>query len=283
MMKYRGKISPQRIIIELFIAVFILLIVFISVGPIFWVFISSFKTNAEIFSSTLGFPKQMAFENYAKALDVAPILSFYRNSVVVSISATILNVFFLSMAAYVLTRFKFRGSGGIQLLLTSSLFIPGSALIMPVYITMTTLKLQDTLTSLIITYAAFSIPVSLYVLSSFIKTIPKEIDEAAYIDGSGFYGTFFHIVFPLIKPAMSTCAILAFLGAWNEFQYALILITSTPKRTLPIALKYFTSQFSSSYGQMFAATIIVVLPSIIVYILLQKQITVGLVSGAVKG
>ena len=279
----KKRVTPSTVILNILAFLFVLVILIISVCPILWVFFSSFKDNAEIFSGNVGLPKNWTLYNYIRALEVAPILSFYKNSVFVAILTTLLNIMLLSMSAYVLTRFVFKGRNSIKILLTCSLFIPGTAILVPVYMTMSTIGLGDTLTSLIITYAAFSIPTSLYIISSYYMTIPTELEEAAFIDGAGFYYTYYRIIFPLVKPALATAAILSFLGAWNEFQYALILTTSTPKRTLPIALKYFTSQFSSSYGQLFAATIIVVLPSIITYIILQKQITDGLVSGAVKG
>ncbi len=148
---------------------------------------------------------------------------------------------------------------------------------------MKTLGFYDQLLGLIICYAAFSLPVSMYILTSYYLTIPLELEEAAYIDGAGFYYTFWRVIFPLAKPAMATCGVLAFLGAWNEFQIAMTLTSSTEKRTLPIALLYFKSQFASDYGAMFAATMVVIIPSIVVFILLQKQVTEGLVSGAVKG
>ena len=148
---------------------------------------------------------------------------------------------------------------------------------------MKTLGFYDQLLGLIICYAAFSLPVSMYILTSYYLTIPLELEEAAYIDGAGFYYTFWRGIFPLAKPAMATCGVLAFLGAWNEFQIAMTLTSSTEKRTLPIALLYFKSQFASDYGAMFAATMVVIIPSIVVFILLQKQVTEGLVSGAVKG
>ena len=262
---------------------FVILILFISVGPIVWVFIASFKSNTEILSDPLSLPAAWTLKNYASALKMAPILQFYGNSVIVAVVATVVNVFALSMSSYVLARFSFRGRVAIKNLFSMALLIPAAALLQPLYLTMKTLGFYDKLIGLIICYAAFSLPVSMYIMTSYYLTIPKELEEAAYIDGAGFFYTFFHIVFPLAKPAMATCGVLAFLGSWNEFQIAMVLTSSTAKRTLPIALLYFKSQFSSDYGAMFAATMMVIIPSIIVFILMQEQVVAGLTSGAVKG
>lgn len=262
---------------------FVIVILFISTVPILWVFISSFKSNTEILSASLGLPQVWSLKNYVTAFKMAPITTFYGNSVIVAVSATVLNVLALSMSSYVLARFKFKGRNKLRSLFGMALLIPAAALLQPLYLTMKTLGFYDSLVGLIICYAAFSLPVSMYILTSYYLTIPYELEEAAYIDGAGFYRTFWRIIFPLARPAMATCGVLAFLGSWNEFQVAMTLTSTTAKRTLPIALLYFKSQFASDYGAMFAATMLVIIPSIIVFILMQEQVVAGLVSGAVKG
>jgi len=262
---------------------FVLFIFVISLGPLLWVFISSFKSNTEILSSALTLPTKWSLKNYAMAFKLAPIANFYGNSVIVAVSTTILNVVALSMSSYVLARFAFRLRGFLKNLFGMALLIPAAAIMQPLYLNMKTLGFYDTLLGLVVCYAAFSLPVTMYIMMSYYLTIPKELEEAALIDGAGFNQTFWKIIFPLAKPAMATSGVLAFIGAWNEFQIAMILTSSTSKRTLPIALLYFKSQFASDYGAMFAATMVVVIPSIVVFILMQKQVVSGLVAGAVKG
>ena len=253
--------------------------------PIVWVFMSSFKSNTEILNSALSLPTVWSLKNYVTAFEMVPIATFYGNSAVVAVVATLLNVLVLSMSSYVLARFRFKGSRKLKSLFGLALLIPSAALLQPLYLTMKTLGFYDQLLGLIICYAAFSLPVSMYILTSYYLTIPLELEEAAYIDGAGFYYTFWRVIFPLAKPPWppAGCWRFFFLGAWNEFQIAMTLTSSTEKRTLPIALLYFKSQFASDYGAMFAATMVVIIPSIVVFILLQKQVTEGLVSGAVKG
>ena len=278
-MHLKLKSSTWRVLRFIFLGFFVL----ISIGPLIWIVMSSFKSNREILSSAFALPTSFSFSGYTAALDIAPIFKFYGNSIFISVVSTVLNVVVVSMAAYVLARHKFRGNTFITLLLSVSLLIPTAALLMPIYRIMTAIGLFDTRLGLILVYAALGLPTSLFIFKSYFQSIPKELEEAAYIDGAGFFRTFFVIVFPLAKPGLATGAILQFLTSWNEFMFALILTKSTEVRTLPLALNYFTSQFSFNYTAMFAALTMVILPSIIIYILLQEQITSSTVEGSVKG
>ena len=275
------KTTPKfwRVLRFLFLGFFVV----ISIGPLIWIIMSSFKSNKEILSSAFALPSSFSLAGYKAALEMAPIFKFYGNSIIISVLSTLLNVVVVSMAAYVLARHKFKGSTFVTLLLSVSLLIPTAALLMPIYKIMTAIGLFDTRTGLILVYAALGLPTSLFIFKSYFQSIPKELEEAACIDGAGFFRTFFVIVFPLAKPGLATGAILQFLTSWNEFMFALILTKSTSVRTLPLALNYFTSQFSFNYTAMFAALTMVILPSIIIYILLQEQITSSMVEGSVKG
>ena len=275
------KTTPKfwRVLRFLFLGFFVV----ISIGPLIWIIMSSFKSNKEILSSAFALPSSFSLSGYKAALDMAPIFKFYGNSIIISVLSTLLNVVVVSMAAYVLARHKFKGSTFVTLLLSVSLLIPTAALLMPIYKIMTAIGLFDTRNGLILVYAALGLPTSLFIFKSYFQSIPKELEEAACIDGAGFFRTFFVIVFPLAKPGLATGAILQFLTSWNEFMFALILTKSTSVRTLPLALNYFTSQFSFNYTAMFAALTMVILPSIIIYILLQEQITSSMVEGSVKG
>lgn len=275
------KTTPKfwRVLRFLFLGFFVL----ISIGPLIWIIMSSFKSNKEILSSAFALPSSFSLAGYKAALEMAPIFKFYGNSIIISVLSTLLNVVVVSMAAYVLARHKFKGNTFITLLLSVSLLIPTAALLMPIYKIMTAIGLFDTRAGLILVYAALGLPTSLFIFKSYFQSIPKELEEAACIDGAGFFRTFFVIVFPLAKPGLATGAILQFLTSWNEFMFALILTKSTSVRTLPLALNYFTSQFSFNFTAMFAALTMVILPSIIIYVLLQEQITSSMVEGSVKG
>ncbi len=282
-MKGVRGLKGLKLVLSLLKYIFVLAIIVLSVGPFLWVFLSSFKSNAEILNYSIGWPKSFGFSNYAMAFKIAPLAQFYLNSVIVGIIGTVLNLVVLGMSAYVTARFDFKGKKLLIGIFSLSLLIPGAAMLQPLYLTVNTLGLYDKLIGLIIVYAGFGLPASLYIISSYFQTIPKEMEESAYLDGAGFIRTFISIILPISKPGFGTAAVLQFLLCWNEFQFAITLTTGNASRTLPLALYYFKSQFASDYGVMFAATVIVIIPSIIVYILMQKQVVSGLAAGAVKG
>ncbi len=282
-MKGATGLKGMKFFLSILKYLFVLIIILLSIGPFLWVLLSSFKTNTEILNSSLGLPAVFKYSNYLMAFKIAPLSQFYVNSVIVGVLGTVLNLVVLGMSAYVIARFNFKGKKLLVGLFSLSLLIPGAAMLQPLYLTVNALGLYDKLIGLIIVYAGFGLPASLYILSSYFQTIPKEMEESASLDGAGFIRTFVSIVLPIAKPGFGTAAVLQFLLCWNEFQFAITLTTGNKSRTLPLALYYFKSQFASDYGVMFAATVIVTIPSIIVYMLLQKQVVSGLVAGAVKG
>ncbi|MBO9191945.1 MAG: carbohydrate ABC transporter permease, partial [Escherichia coli] len=255
------KLSPKQKAARVFSYLFMALCVLVALFPIVWVVLSSFKTNREILSNGLQLPSTFSFSGYKQALEMAPILKFFVNSLIVSFASTALNVFILAMAGYVFAKKKFRFKNLIFGILSLSMVIPSTALMSPVYTVITKLHLYDTKMALILVYTALNMPISLMILRSAFAAIPTELEEAAYIDGAGFFRTFWQVMMPCAKGGLASAAVLAFLGSWNEFTFALLLTSSTSTRTLPLSLSYFTSQFSFNYTAMFAAITIAVLPS----------------------
>lgn len=262
---------------------FLLIVVAISIGPLLWVFFSSFKNNQEIIRTPLALPSQWSLNGFREALRLAPIPVFYLNSIVVAVCSTFLNVFLISMGAYVLARAKSRWSNSLMALLSVSLFIPITAMIQSIYNVINQLGLYDTRAGLILVYTTMNLPMSLFIMRSHFLSVPLEVEESAYIDGSSFGRTFFTIALPIAKPGLSTAGILCFISCWNEFLFSLTLTSKTTNRTLPLALNYFTSAFSFNYTAMFAAVLMIVFPSILVFILMQEQVVGGLAAGSVKG
>lgn len=277
------KLSPKQKAARIFSYLFMALCVLVALFPIVWVVLSSFKTNREILSNGLQLPSTFSFSGYKQALEMAPILKFFVNSLIVSFASTALNVFILAMAGYVFAKKKFRFKNLIFGILSLSMVIPSTALMSPVYTVITKLHLYDTKMALILVYTALNMPISLMILRSAFAAIPTELEEAAYIDGAGFFRTFWQVMMPCAKGGLASAAVLAFLGSWNEFTFALLLTSSTSTRTLPLSLSYFTSQFSFNYTAMFAAITIAVLPSIIVFSIFQEQVCSSLTAGSVKG
>lgn len=277
------NLNARKILVSLLKYLFVITILALSVGPFLWVFLSSFKSNLEILNSAFSLPEKLKFSNYAMAFKIAPLTQFYINSLIVAVLGTLLNLVVLGMSGYAIARFDFKLKPIVMALVSMALLIPGAALLMPLYLTIRNIGLYDNILGLVLVYAGFGLPVSLYILSSYFLTIPKELEESAYLDGAGFLKTFIQIILPIAKPGFGTAGVLQFLLCWNEFQFALTLTTGNKSRTLPLALFYFKSQFASDYGAMFAATILVVIPSIVIYVLLQEQVVFGLAAGAVKG
>ena len=277
------KLSPKQKAARVFSYLFMALCVLVALFPIVWVVLSSFKTNREILSNGLQLPSTFSFSGYKQALEMARILKFFVNSLIVSFASTALNVFILAMAGYVFAKKKFRFKNLIFGILSLSMVIPSTALMSPVYTVITKLHLYDTKMALILVYTALNMPISLMILRSAFAAIPTELEEAAYIDGAGFFRTFWQVMMPCAKGGLASAAVLAFLGSWNEFTFALLLTSSTSTRTLPLSLSYFTSQFSFNYTAMFAAITIAVLPSIIVFSIFQEQVCSSLTAGSVKG
>jgi raffinose/stachyose/melibiose transport system permease protein len=268
---------------EIPIAFFVILVFAISAVPFLWVLVSSVKTNREILTFSFRFTNGVHWQNYANAFKIAPIARYFGNSIFVTFFGILINLLVMSMSAYVIARFDFKLKTFFRILFSMGLLIPGAALLLPLYTTVKAVGLYNNVWGLILVYTAFGIPTSVFIMSSYFLTIPKEMEESAYIDGAGFIRTFSIIILPLARPAFATAGIMQFLHCWNEFQFALTLTTGHEARTLPVALYYFKSAFASDYGAMFAAIVLVSLPSILVYIVLQEQVVSGLAAGSVKG
>jgi len=262
---------------------FMLGILFASLAPILWVFISSFKTYSEINSSALSLPSTFKIDNYAAALRYAPIQKYFLNSIIIVGASIIVTVIFVAMCAYAVSRFKFLFKPVIVLLVAASLMLPAQSISQPLFTIFTALKIFDTKLGLILVYSAMGIPMSFFIMVSYYKSIPTALEESAYIDGAGFFRTFFSIILPLAKPGLATVAMIQFINIWNEFYFALMLTSGDTARTIPIALNYYMSTFANNYSALFAAVIMTITPTIIFFVVMQKQVIDSLTSGAVKG
>lgn len=263
----------------LFLAFFTL----IAVGPILWAFLSSFKTYAEINSSALSWPSAFRLDNYRAAFQYAPIAKYFLNSVIIVGCSVLVTVALVAMCAYIISRFEFRLKTLIILFISASLMLPAQAISQPLFMIFQKMGIFDTKLGLIIVYSAMGIPMSFFVMVSYYKTISTALEESAYIDGASFLQTFFHIILPLAKPGLVTIALLQFINTWNEFYFALMLTSGDTARTVPIALNYYMGTFANNYSALFAAVVMTVLPTIFVFIVLQRQVMESLTAGAVKG
>lgn len=261
---------------------FMIFFVAIAVGPLLWAFLSSFKTYAEINSSAVSLPQSFNLNNYKAAFKYAPIAKYFLNSVIIVGCSVLTTVIFVAMCAYVVSRFEFKVKPLIVLLISASLMLPAQAISQPLFVIMNALHIFDTKLGLIVVYSAMGIPMSFFVMVSYYKTISPALEESAYIDGASFFKTFIYIILPLAKPGLVTISMLMFINTWNEFYFALMLTSGDRARTIPIALNYYMGTFANNYSALFAAVVMTVLPTIIVFILLQKQVMESLTAGAVK-
>lgn len=263
--------------------VFLLFFVFISIGPLLWAVLSSFKTYAEINSSALSLPSSINFKNYIDAFRYAPIGKYFLNSIIIVGSSVLVTVTFVAMCAYVTSRFRFAFKTILILMISASLMLPAQAISQPLFAIFKELHLYDTKLGLIIVYSAMGIPMSFFVMTSYYQTIATALEESAYIDGASFIQAFVHIILPLAKPGLVTIAMLQFINTWNEFFFALMLTSGDTARTVPIALNYYMGTFANNYSALFAAVVVTVLPTILVFIILQRQVMESLTAGAIKG
>ncbi|WP_102345982.1 carbohydrate ABC transporter permease [Bacillus sp. Marseille-P3661] len=267
---------------KLFNYFIMLFVVLISVVPLLWVLLSSFKTNYEVLESAFSWPSNFSFESYVDAIRLTNLHNFFLNSLLVAVITTIVSLIIFSMAGYILARFEFKFRNLIYIVLSFSILIPTNSMLQPIYILINEMNLYDTKTGLIFVYTGLALPIALFLLRSYFKSIPKEMEESAYIEGAGFVKTFLLIILPMARPALASAGVLIFLSCWNEFLFALLLTSSPESRTLSLALNYLVQAFGSDYPALFATIIMIILPSIVVYIILQEQISSSLASGAVK-
>jgi raffinose/stachyose/melibiose transport system permease protein len=255
----------------------------LSLGLFAWVLLSSFKRNREIFRSPFSLPEAFNFDNFTRAWSSANIGKYFWNSIIVSIFGVLFTLLFGAMVAYVISRFKFKGNAFLWTLFAIGMAVPMQSLLLPTFLKMNDLGLRDNILSLIIVYTVFGFPRAVFLLVGFMRTIPKELEEAAIMDGCSYWKSFYKIIIPLSMPGLATLAILDFIGAWNEYVYASVLLASDTWRTLPIGLANFRGEFSSEYGLISAGIIITMIPVVIMYIVFQEQIVKGLATGSVKG
>ena len=249
----------------------------INVFPLYWMFTFSLKENSEIFGENIiGLPKKWLWSNYVTALTTGNMGRYFFNSIVVTGSTIVLTTLFALMATYALTRLEWKGRKLVNNIFMLGLTVPIHAAILPV-------KMTNSYQALIIPYVAFALAMAIMVSGSFMVNIPKELEEAACIDGCGVFSIFFRIILPLMKPAISTIGIFTFLSAWNELMFAVIFISDSKYRTLPVGIQTLSGSYTTDWGPIGAALVIATLPTLVVYCFMSKKVQKSLIAGAVKG
>jgi len=259
-------------------------IVVFCLFPFYWLINISLKTGNDLLSSAL-FPPNPTLKNYQSVFENPDLTAALRNSAVDALSTTVLALTVGSFCAYALARLRLRGKFVIlAIVLTISTF-PQIAIAAPLFKLWSDIGLFNTWLGLIIPYLTFALPLSVYILVSFFKEIPKDLEEAALVDGATHFEAFRKVVVPLAAPGLATAGILTFIGAWNEFLLAVTLTSSSKARTVPAAIAFFTgaTEHEVAYGSIAAASVVISVPLILLVLLFQKRIVAGLTAGAVKG
>jgi raffinose/stachyose/melibiose transport system permease protein/N-acetylglucosamine transport system permease protein len=250
-----------------------------------WIIVASFKDNRELFSNAWALPAALHFENYDKAWRLSRMGNYFINSLVV-VSVSTAGILALSApAAYVLSRIPFRGRELVSNIFISGMGVPYQVLLVPLFLLLTQIKLVDSLPGLIIVYIALSLPFTIFVLMGFFRSLPSELEDAAAIDGANEYQMFYQVMLPLASPGIITAAIFNFIGLWNEYMLALVMINDQDKRTLSLALYGLqgSMQYTADWVGLFAGVVIVMLPTLLLFIVMSERVIEGITLGATKG
>lgn len=252
--------------------------------PITWVIYTSFKTSVEFLNNPWMLPSTFHWDNYMNAINKANMGSYFLNSIGVTVGSLVLLFVLIVPVAYALSRFEFKLNKWIVMLFMAGLFISSNYIVVPVFMILKDLGGLNKLWVLCIVYATTSMPFNTYLLTGFMQGIPKEYEEAAQIDGCGYWGTLFKVIIPMSKPGFVTIGVFAFMAYWNEYIMALTVL-KPDNYTLPVGLKNLmeVQKFATDWGAMFAGLVIVMVPTMIFYALVQKKLTSGLSIGGLKG
>ena len=255
----------------------------IQVYPIIWMVLFSLKTNNEFYnSSAFSLPQSFRWQNYVDALTTGNMALYFLNSIVITAISIFAIVMLGSMAAFAISRIKWKLSNATLMLYLIGVMIPIHATIIPLFIILSKLKILNTPQAVILPYIAFGLSTSVYILVGAMSQIPKALEESAVVDGASIYWVFSVIALPLIRPAMITVIILNYLAVWNEYIFAATFLGGKFK-PLMVGIMYFVGRYSTEWGAMGAALVIATLPTLVIYGFLNKQITKGITAGAVKG
>ncbi len=268
---------------KLIIYIILIILAVIYVAPLLWVILASFKNNTTLMTDPFGWPNPLNFDNYVTAWVGGGIGGYFLNSVIVVGCTLVISILINCMAAYGMARMKWKLSGAAMVFFLTGMMVPIHATLIPLYTMFSAIGFLNSYLSLIVPYVVFTFGQSIYIMRGFFGNIPKEMEEAAVIDGCSIWRAFWRIIMPISTAGIFTIGLFTFNGTWNELLVGLIFTNSKAIRTLPVGLTSFVGQYSTNYTPMFAAIVIAILPTIIVYCCFSNKIVGGLTAGAVKG
>jgi len=261
---------------------FLILFAITAIFPLVWLAYNSVKPGPEFARDIFSLPSRVTFENYESIFSDPGVYQAFFNSLFAAIIATTVTVILSFVIAYFLARYRFRGRNLLYAFFLFGLLVPIHGLLVPVFVQFKEVGLLNNRFTLLAPYTAFGMSTSIFLIESYIRSIPTEMEEAAFIDGANTPTMLAFVIFPMCRPIIATAAVLGFLGNWNEFPFALILLSSEELKTIPLWLNTFKGQYTVNYTGLMAAMIIVSLPVISVYLIFREKIIEGFISGSVK-
>ncbi len=278
--KFSKKVLTKEVLVYTLLIIWLL----VNLFPLYWMFTFSFKNNAEIFGeNVVGLPQTWQFENYDAALGVNNLPRFFLNSFIVTGVTILLTVFIAMMAAFALCRMIWKGRKVVNSMVVLGMTIPIHASILPIFLVLSKLDMLNSYQSLIVPYTAFALSVAILIFIGFMQEIPKELDEAACIDGCNVWGIFRHVIFPMMRPSIATVGIFTFIQTWNELMFAIIFINKADFFTLTVGIQTLSGSYTREWGPIGAALVVATFPTIIAYAFLSKKIHESVSAGAIKG
>lgn len=266
----------------LFGAVLSALVVF-TLFPFYWAIVASLTPDAALFREPSLWPRTIILDHYRALFDERDFLTPIRNSLVVAATTTAFCLIVGTFAAYAIARLEFRGKAAIMAFILAVTMFPQISIVSPLYLVLRSLRLIDTYPGLIMPYMTFAMPLTVWILTGSIRQIPRDLEEAAHVDGASRKQSFTKILLPLAVPSLATTAILTFIYCWNEFLFALSFTLGPERQTVPVAIALFRGQYQVPWGQILAAAVVATAPVAAMVLVFQRRIVQGLTAGAVKG
>lgn len=276
--------KKRKIRRALFLGVPTVLFLFITLAPFYWIIVTALKTSTEVFAKPLTYwPRNITFENFVNLFGSMHFERYFLNSLIVSAAVTVLVSVMALVGGYAMSRYKFRGKALVYVLLLCTQMFPAVVLMIPLFQTMNSLKLINDLRSLIIVCACTNLPYCMFMMMGYYNAIPRTLEEAAQVDGCNLLQAVFRILLPAMKPSIVATGAYAFINSWNVYVYATAFITRKEKYTIPLALSIFQGEANTNYGGIAAACVVALIPALLLFALIQRHLTGGATSGAVKG
>jgi N,N'-diacetylchitobiose transport system permease protein len=273
---------PRRPLRQAGLALAVVALIAFALFPVYWMISSSVDPSANSRGASL-IPSGFTWDHFQYVLDRGGFDRYLANSALVGVGTVLLSGALALFAAIAVARFRFRMRTKILIMILVVQMVPLEALVIPLFLQMRNLELLNTLLGLIIVYLAFSLPFAIWTLRGFVAAVPKEVEEAAYLDGCGWWRMFRSVLLPLVAPGLVATSIFAFIVAWNEFIFAFVFMQDQSKYTAAVGLRYFAGPYATDWGAIMAGSTLITLPVLLFFIMVQRRLASGLAAGAVKG